>query len=520
MVNKVSGAPVKRAHVLYIKAGANADLPFPISVETDVDGRFNVQAEPGNYKVWVEKSGFARQAYGSRTPEGAGEVLTLAAGQRLRDLVIRVVPLGAISGKVLDEEGEPIQGVAVQVLRASYATGRRQLISVSSAVSNDRGEYRLYDLPSGRYALLATPRGGPLTHPVEGNALVPEVQEPMAALFYPGVPDPLSATQLFLAEGGELSDINFSLARVRAVTVRGRILSPVEDFAGSQLQVVLAHVEGKAASYINRVTAAVDKATGRFEFRGVAPGSYWLVASQLSGKYSLSGRIPVEVSGTAAQENLSVPLTPGFDITGTVEMEGAPRALPRVSVRLTPSEGLALGHYPVSTTGANGAIRLSGVTPGIWSISIDSLPEGIWIKSITFGAADVTAGELNVPAGQPGLLRVVLAGNGAQVAGVVAEENKTRRATVVLAPVVPELQQAAQMYRVASTQENGAFTFTGVRPGAYKLFAFEEVEPLAWLDPEFLKLVDSRGEAVSVGEGDRTTKQLSLISPEAIDQNH
>ena len=178
------------------------------------------------------------------------------------------------------------------------------------------------------------------------------------------------------------------------MTVHGRILSPVEDFAGSQLQVVLAHVDGKAASFINRVTAAVDKATGRFEFHGVAPGSYWLVASQLYGKYSLSGRIPVEVSGTATQENLSVPLTAGFDISGIVEMEGAPRALPRVTVRLTPSEGLALGHYPVSTTGANGAIRLSGVTPGIWGINIDSLPEGVWIKSITFGATDVTAGEI------------------------------------------------------------------------------------------------------------------------------
>lgn len=520
VVNKVSGVPLKHAHVLYIKAGANTDLPFPISVDTDVDGHFAVQVEPGTYKVWVEKAGFARQAYGSRTPEGAGEVLALSPGQRLRDLVIRVVPLGAISGKMLDEEGDPIQGAAVQVLRTSYATGRRQLISVSSAVSNDRGEYRIYDLPSGRYALLATPRGVPLTHPVEGNALVPEVQEPMAAIYYPGAPDPAAATQLFLPEGGELSDINFSLARVRAVTVRGRILSPVEDLVGSQLQVVLAHVEGKAASYINRVTAAVDKATGRFEFRGVAPGSYWLVASQLYGKYSLSGRIPVEVSGTAPQENLSVPLTPGFDITGSIEMEGAPRALPHVTVRLTPSEGLALGHHPVSTTGANGAIRLLGVTPGIWNIDIDSLPEGMWIKSITFGATDVTTGELNVPAGQPGLLRVVLAGNGAQIAGVVAEDNKIRRATVVLAPAAPELQQASQMYRVASTQENGTFTFTGVRPGSYRLFAFEEVEPLAWLDPEFLKLVDSRGESVSVNEGDRTTRQLTLISPEAVSESH
>lgn len=516
VVNRVTGAPLKHAHVIYIKAGASSELPSPISTDTDGDGHFAIQLEPGNYRLWVEKPGFARQVYGARTPEGAGEPLTLSPGQRMRDVVIRVVPLGAISGRVLDEEGDPIQGVGIQVLRFSYATGKRQLIPVGGVVSNDHGEYRVYALPAGRYALLATPRGAPLTHPPDSNALIPEVQEPLAALYYPGVPDLASASQISLPEGGELADVNFALARVRAVTVRGRILSPVEDFAGSQIQVVLAHVEGKAASYINRESAAIDKATGRFEFRGVAPGSYWLVASQLYGKYALGGRVPVEVSSTSAQENLSVALTPGFDIPGIVEMEGAPRSLPHLTVRLTPFEGLALGPQPVSTAGVNGSIRLSGVTPGIWSFTVDSLPEGVWIKAATFGAADVIGGEIHVPAGPPGLLRIVLAGNGALISGVVAEDSKPRRATVVLVPTAPELQQAAEMYRATTTQDKGTFTFTGVRPGSYKLFAFEEVEALAWLDPDFLKLVDSMGESISVVEGDRIIRQLAPIAPEAL----
>jgi hypothetical protein len=516
VVNRVTGAPLKHAHVIYIKAGAGSELPSPISTDTDGDGHFAIQLESGNYRLWVEKAGFARQVYGSRTPEGSGTVVSLFPGQRLRDLLIKVVPLGAISGRVLDEEGDPLQGVGIQVLRFSYATGKRQLIPVGGAVSNDRGEYRVYALPAGRYFLLATPRGAPLTRPPDSNALVPEVQEPLSSLYYPGVPDPASASQIFLPEGGELADVNFPLARVRAVTLRGRIWSPIEDFAGSQIQVVLAHNDGKAASYINRASAAVDKATGRFEFRGIAPGSYWLVASQLHGKYALGGRVPVEVSGTASQENLAVALTPGFDITGIVEMEGAPRSLPHLTVRLTPSEGLALGAPPVSPAGANGSIRLSGVTPGLWSLALDPLPDGVWIKAVTFGDADVIGGELNVSAGQPGLLRIVLAGNGAQISGVVADDSKPRRATVVLVPTTPELQQAAHMYRATSTQDKSTFTFTAVRPGSYKLFAFEEVEPLAWLDPAFLKLVESMGESISVVEGDRIIRQLAPIAPEAL----
>jgi hypothetical protein len=113
-------------------------------------------------------------------------------------------------------------------------------------------------------------------------------------------------------------------------------------------------------------------------------------------------------------------------------------------------------------------------------------------------------------------LRIVLAGNGAQISGVVAEDSKPRRATVVLVPTAPELQPAAEMYRATSTQDKGTFTFTGVRPGSYKLFAFEEVEALAWLDPDFLKLVDSMGESISVVEGDRVIRQLAPIAPEAL----
>jgi hypothetical protein len=520
VVNKVTGAPVKHAHVIYIKMAApTSDPPSPISTDTDTDGHFAIQLEPGSYRLWVERSGFARQMYGSRTSDGPGTVLTLASGQHLRDLAIRIVPLGAIAGRVFDEEGEPLQGVGIQVLRFSYATGKRQLIPVGGVSSNDRGEYRVYSLPAGRYFLLATPRGTPLTHPPDGG-LVAELQEPFAALYYPGVPDPASASQISLPEGGELADINFPLPRVRAVTLRGRILSPVEDFAGSQLQVVLAHNDNNAASYINRVSAAVDKSTGRFEFRGVAPGSYLLVASQLYGKHALGGRVPVEVSGTAPQENLAIALTPGLEITGSVELEGAARNLPNLTVRLTPSEGLALGPQPTSPVGTNGSIGLSGVTPGIWGLTLDPLPQGVWIKAATFGDADVLRGELNVPAGPPGLLHIVLAANGAQISGAVTEDDHPRHATVVLVPAAPELRQSMQMYRATSTQDQGTFSFKGVRPGSYKLFAFEEIEVFAWLDPDFLKLVESLGESISVAEGDKVTRQLAPISPEMLLPGH
>lgn len=514
VLNKITGAPVKHAHVMYIKVPGPAS--FPISTDTDADGRFAIPLEAGDYRLWVERPGFARQAYGSRTPDGTGTVLSLAPGQQIRDITLRIVPLGAISGHVFDEDGEPMQGVGIQVLRFSYATGRRQLISVAGSSSNDRGEYRAYSLPAGRYFLLATLRGAPLSVPAEANALVPEIQEPFASMYYPGVLDFASASQISLPEGGELTDADFHLQRVRAVTVRGRILSPIQDPASAQVQVVLAHNDGNTASFINRTSAAVDQASGRFEFRGIAPGSYLLVGAELSGNHPLGGRLPIEVT-TAMQQNLTLSLTSGFAITGAVELEGdASVKLPNLTLRLSPAEGLALGPQPTCNPGPDGSIRLAGITPGIWDFNLDPLPEGVWIKTATFGGQDVLRGELNVSSGSRGPLHIVLANKGARISGSVSADGQPHHATVILVPAAAEMQGSIGMYRATTTQEQGAFTFQGVRPGSYKLFALEEVEPFAWLDPDFLKPVESLGESISVSEGEHATRQLAPISPDLL----
>lgn len=515
--NKLTGAPVKAAHVMYIKVDAAAgDNAQPISTDSDPSGHYSIQLDAGNYRLWAERPGYARQTYGSRSPEGPGSVVSVAAGAELHDLDMRMVPLGAIAGVVADEDGDPVQGVGIQILRFSYTTGRRQLIPVSGASSNDRGEYRAYGLPAGRYLLLATPRSQPMTRPIETGGLVPEAQEPYAPMYYPGVLDPGSASEVALAEGGELSGVDFRLAKVRAMTVRGRIVSPIEDLAGSQLQVVLAHADGNTASYINRAAGALDKNSGRFEFRGVAPGSYWLVASQLYRGHALAGRIPVEVSTNGAPENLAVTMVPSFAIEGRVEVAGAAAALSKINLRFQAIEGLAPGPPPSGKVGTDGTLRVAGVTPGLWDFVLDGLPEGLFIQSATYGDADALHRELNVVSGSPAMLRIVLGSNGAQISGIVSQGGQPSRATVVLAPAASELRHDPLLFRVASAGDNGLFDFKGVRPGSYKLFAFEDVEPFAWLDSEMVKPVEEMGDAVDVSEGDRLTRQLAVIPAEAL----
>ena len=68
-------------------------------------------------------------------------MLTLDPGQKSNDLLMRLTPHGVITGRVLDDEGEPVPNANVQVLRQQYMQGRRQMSRINGGSTNDLGEY-------------------------------------------------------------------------------------------------------------------------------------------------------------------------------------------------------------------------------------------------------------------------------------------------------------------------------------------------------------------------------------------
>jgi len=110
----------------------------------------------------------------------------------------------------------------------------------------------------------------------------------------------------------------------------------------------------------------------------------------------------------------------------------------------------------------------------------------------------------------------VLAGNGARISGTVVHEGQPGRATVVLVPAAPELRGALPLYRVTNASERGVFALSGVRPVAYKLFAFQEIDPFECFDPELLRTVESLGEAFVAGEVEAVQRDVVAIPPDSL----
>src|SRR5262249_30167565 len=168
--------------------------PGAVMVTTGADGRFSFnQVNAGAFRLTVSATGFARQEYGQRSVNGPGTPINLTAGSSVQDVTIRLTPTGAVSGRILDELGQPAVDVPVQLVRVAFSPQGKTFQAVGSTNVNDRGEYRLYGIAPGSYYLLAGNPPGPLGRPGRPSGLSTAIY---ALSFYPGVTDVSQAARI------------------------------------------------------------------------------------------------------------------------------------------------------------------------------------------------------------------------------------------------------------------------------------------------------------------------------------
>src|SRR5439155_10393652 len=146
-----TGRPIKRARVMVSAGGRQAR-----ATTTDEQGRFRItDLMGGSYTITASRTGFVDAVYGQRRPLQPGTAIQLADGQELATIDLRLVRGGVITGRVLDEDGEPLARAVVTVQRYQYVRGERQLSPAGGDQTDDRGQYRVFGLPAGDYYVSA-----------------------------------------------------------------------------------------------------------------------------------------------------------------------------------------------------------------------------------------------------------------------------------------------------------------------------------------------------------------------------
>jgi hypothetical protein len=231
---------------------------------------------------------------------------------------------------------------------------------------------------------------------------------------------------------------------------------------------------------------------------------------------SYAARQAVEV-GQADVDDVGLMIAPGVDINGKVKVEGnVDLANTNVNVILTsPDEVFSFGSGGAAQVATDGTFTLKNVTAGTYVIRLVNPPPDAYLKEGRFGSDEVVEGRMTVQAGRTSnVLELTVSGNGGKVEGLVlTEENLAYSGgQVALVPESMTLRERADLYKNGVTDQFGKFTLRGVRPGEYKLFAWDDVEPGSWHDPDFLRAYEQKGVKVKVTESGVETKELKVIA--------
>jgi hypothetical protein len=298
--------PIPGASVEIRKTDCNtfANPPEVRSVITGNDGKFlfsNVRS--GGWCIVATAPGgrYTPAEYLQRGVLGRGVALPVTDGENVAGIQLAMAPTGGITGRVLDFDGQPRAFTRVQVMEQFQQDGQRRLYILHVTQTNDRGEYRFYWLPPGRYYVAAVPEdtrraqvvsvqpppgtGGrreDVIPPVVISRISPRgelSEETFAVLYYPGETDPERARPIEVLPGVSIGPLDLSLnaGRLRSYHVRGTAVNSLTGKAatGAQLRVV----PRNWTATVVMPTASVDM-DGNFDIRGVVPGAYMLYANQ------------------------------------------------------------------------------------------------------------------------------------------------------------------------------------------------------------------------------------------------
>ena len=538
-----TGSVMRRAQVRISSADIGTKTAF-----TDAQGRYEFKDLPaGRFNVSVSKAGFVTMQYGQNRPFEPGRPIELADGQVLDKADIALPRGSVVSGRILDEFGEPVADAQVTAMRMQYTGGRRRLVpSGRASTTNDLGQFRLFGLPPGEYYVSASMRsfdtmvmdmlgaaGGP-TGSNNGSGY--------ASTYYPGTPNPGEAQRLALSVGQELSAVDIQLQPVKLARITG-IATSSDGKPMSGALVMLIPTMREAVAFMPGGTSRTDK-DGNFTLSNVAPGEYSLQIQSMAALMNaatqamslMGGDAPPTTAPQAPTERefiqANVTVT-GDDITGLIVtgMHGAkatgrivfeggdkPDKITTLRLIATPTDNdnmpAAAAVFGAASVKDTGAFEIDSLVGGR-SFRIVNLPKGWNFKQITHDGSDVTdKGYDFKPGDTVENFEIVLTTKQQTVNGSVAGRNgePAKDYTVV---VFTDDQQKWNLpdnrwMSSARADQQGQFRITELPAGSYLAVAVEYVEQGEWRDPEWLSRAAKTATKFTLDEGGTKTLDLKL----------
>ncbi|MCU1386173.1 MAG: hypothetical protein JWL71_4870 [Acidobacteria bacterium] len=498
-----SGLPLRKAQVR-IAAGEIRENRL---ATTDAEGRYEFkEVRAGRYTVSAAKGSYVGLSYGQQRPLDAPKPLQILDNQTVERLDLSLPRGSIITGRIVDEFGEPMSDVQMSVQRYQFVQGQRRLVPAGrQASTDDMGEFRLFGVAPGQYYLSATWRSTNLMNADDKTAYAP--------MYFPGTDNPAQAQRITLAVGQELGDVVMALKPMRATRISGTATTSDGRPLMGSIMVMAAGGFG-----FNMAGGGGIRPDGGFMVSGIAPGEYTLRA-QAFGPAGPGETATVKITATGEDiTDLKLIGVPPSIASGRIIADPAAAAVlpPGLMITASPADpGVLQMNMTPARMADDGSFELKS-PPGRMRINLVMQP-GTWtIRAIRLNGTDVTDTGVDFkPNEDVSGLEVELTNKLTTVSGLVtnARGEAVKDYWAIAFAQDREKWKVVNRYQgMGRPDQDGRFKISGLPPSDYFIVALDKLDPGQQGDPEFLDAIRTKATAITIREGETRTVDLKIQS--------